>query len=98
MYKLITLTTLLLSSSVVLADNQDDLISGKDCGEVKEAIGYFLGVADYLFNEIEKIKFTDESEVAKKEKETELFEGAMAMSELAANYSTVYDVWCKSHN
>lgn len=77
------------------AENHE-LLDEKACKETKEGIGYFLGVADYLFKETEKNekKYVNEEEV-KKAKEKELWEGAIAFSLLAANYSTVYEVWCK---
>ena len=72
-----------------------DLLDEKACKETKEGIGYFLGVADYLFKENEKNNKTMQTEEERKANEKELFGGAIAFSQLAANYSTVYEVWCK---
>ena len=62
----------------------------EDCKKVKDGVGYSLGLADYLFKEIDKLKA--EGEEAKAD---EKFELAIKFSELAENYSTVYSVWCK---
>ena len=72
-----------------------DLLDEEACKETKEGIGYFLGVADYLFKENEKNNKAMQTEEERKANEKELFGGALAFSQLAANYSTVYDVWFK---
>ena len=95
MKKIVLIGVLLLSSGLTWADNNDQLLDEAACTETKEGVGYFLGVADYLFNEIEKQEHTTQTEGEKKAKEKELYEGAIAFSQLAANYSTVYKVWCK---
>ena len=95
MKKIVLIGVLLLSSGLTWADNNDQLLDEAACTETKEGVGYFLGVADYLFNEIEKQEYTRQTEEEKKAKEKELYEGAIAFSQLAANYSTVYKVWCK---
>ncbi len=95
MKKIVLIGVLLLGSGLTWADNNDPLLDEAACTETKEGIGYFLGVADYLFNEIEKQEYTTQTEEEKKAKEKELYEGAIAFSQLAANYSTVYNVWCK---
>jgi len=95
MKKIVLIGVLLLSSGLTWADNNDLLLDEAACTETKEGIGYFLGVADYLFNEIEKQEYTTQTEEEKKAKEKELYAGAIAFSQLAANYSTVYKVWCK---
>jgi len=82
-----------LTPFVFASDN--DLLDKKACQETKEGIGYFLGVADYLFKENEKNNKTTQTEEERKANEKELFGGAIAFSQLAANYSTVYEVWCK---
>jgi len=82
-----------LTPFVFASDN--DLLDEKACQETKEGIGYFLGVADYLFKENEKNNKTTQTEEERKANEKELFGGAIAFSQLAANYSTVYEVWCK---
>ena len=95
MKKIVLSVVFLLGSGLTWADNNDPLLDEAACTETKEGIGYFLGVADYLFNEIEKQEYTTQTEEEKKAKEKELYEGAIAFSQLAANYSTVYKVWCK---
>ena len=69
-------------------DHDDDLISKKDCKEIKQGIGELLGVADSFWKEIEK------GSAAGKEVDTSLYEGVAFYSQQAANYSVVYDVWC----
>ena len=96
MHKLIVVMLTILLSSTVIADDKQQLMNEKQCAEMKDGIGYFLGVADYLFKEIEKLEGMSGSKTEKKDTEKELWEGAMAMSQLSANYSTVYEVWCKS--
>tara|TARA_B100000029_G_scaffold11382_1_gene12169 strand:- start:2396 stop:2800 length:405 start_codon:yes stop_codon:yes gene_type:complete len=68
------------------------LISKQDCKEMKNGIGTFLYGADLLFNEAEELKKKTGSE---NEEYWEKMEGATWLSGLAANYSTIYDVWCK---
>ena len=72
-----------------------DLLDEEACKETKEGIGYFLGVADYLFKENEKNNTRMQTEEERKANEEELLGGAIAFYQLAANYSTVYEVWCK---
>ena len=94
MRKVILIAILSCSASFVFASGHD-LLDAKNCQETKEGIGYFLGVADYLFKESEKNNKTMQTEEERKANETELLGGAIAFSQLAANYSTVYEVWCK---
>ena len=94
MRKIILLTLLSCSASFVFA-SEHDLLDAEACKETKEGIGYLLGVADYFFKEIEKNNKAMQTEEERKANEKELFGGALAFSQLAANYSTVYDVWCK---
>ena len=94
MRKIILLTLLSCSASFVFA-SEHDLLDAEACKETKEGIGYFLGIADYLFKENEKNNKTMQTEEERKANEKELFGGAIAFSQLAANYSTVYEVWCK---
>ena len=63
-----------------------ELLDDKACKETKEGIGYFLGVADYLFKENEKNNTRMQTEEERKANEEELFGGAIAFSQLAANY------------
>ena len=94
MRKFLLMAILCFSAPFVLASGHD-LLDEEACKKTKEGIGYFLGVADYLFKETEKNNKTMQTEGEKKANEEELLGGAVAFSQLAANYSTVYEVWCK---
>ena len=94
MRKFLLMAILCFSAPFVLASGHD-LLDEEACKKTKEGIGYFLGVADYLFKETEKNNKTMQTEEEKKANEEELLGGAIAFSQLAANYSTVYEVWCK---
>ena len=94
MRKFLLMAILCFSAPFVLASGHD-LLDEEACKKTKEGIGYFLGVADYLFKETEKNNKTMQTEEEKKANEEELLGGAVAFSQLAANYSTVYEVWCK---
>ncbi len=94
MRKFLLMASLCFSAPFVLASGHD-LLDEEACKKTKEGIGYFLGVADYLFKETEKNNKTMQTEEEKKANEEELLGGAIAFSQLAANYSTVYEVWCK---
>ena len=94
MRKIVLIAILSCSTSFVFASDHD-LLDAEACKETKEGIGYFLGIADYLFKETEKNNKTRQTEEERKANEKELFSGAVAFSQLAANYSTVYEVWCK---
>lgn len=96
MSNLIAVILAISLSSTVIADDKHQLMNEKQCADMKDGIGYFLGVADYLFKEIEKLEGMSGSENEKEGTEKELWEGALAMSQVSANYSTVYEVWCKS--
>lgn len=96
MGNLIAVILTILLSSTVIADDKHQLMNEKQCADMKDGIGYFLGVADYLFKEIKKLEGMSGSENEKEGTEKELWEGALAMSQVSANYSTVYEVWCKS--
>ena len=74
---------------------EGSLMSKKECEETKSGIRDVLGIADYLFKENEKNNSLKQSEEKRKLKEEELLGGAIAFSQIAANYSIVYDVWCK---
>ena len=60
------------------------LLNFKECKETKDAVGKLLMLADSSWKEIENNPENKE-EWAK----------AGFLAELSANYSTVYDVWCK---
>ena len=94
MKNIILATALCFSTPFVFASGHD-LLDKEACKETKEGIGYFLGVADYLFKENEKNNTRMQTEEERKANEEELLSGAIAFSQLAANYSTVYEVWCK---
>ncbi len=59
------------------------LMNENECSEMKEGITGLLIVADYYWKEVEK-----DSE------NKELYEVLAFYSQQAANYSTIYDVWC----
>ena len=62
MSKLIPVILAILLSSTVIADDKHQLMNEKQCADMKDGIGYFLGVADYLFKEIEKLEGMSGSE------------------------------------
>ena len=95
MRKTILTAILCCSTSFVFASDHD-LLDAEACNETKEGIGYFLGIADYLFKENEKNNNKMQTEEERKANEKELLGGAISFSQLAANYSTVYEVWCKN--
>ena len=66
------------------------LLDSQDCKDTKDGVGHLLFMADELFDEI-KTYGDDKSKTWNKEK----WGKAAFFSELAANYSTVYQVWCK---
>lgn len=86
---------LLLPGSMVWAGgHKDSLLNESNCEEMKQGIGAFMGIADYLFKEIEKNNAKDQPENERKVAEKELYAAAGFMSQQAANYSIIYDVWC----
>ena len=93
MKKIIIAGFLILTSTPIFAES--DLLNKQQCDETKSGIGDVLAVADYLFKEIEKNNKAQQSEEERQSNEDELYMGAIAFSQIAANYSTVYDVWCK---
>ena len=95
MRKVILITILFCSTPFVFASDHD-LLDAEACKETKEGIGYLLGVADYFFKENEKNNKAMQTEEERKANEKELFDGAFAFSQLAANYSIVFEVWCKN--
>ena len=60
------------------------LLNFKECKETKDAVGELLLLADASWKEIEN-----------NPKNKEEWAKAGFLAELSANYSTVYDVWCK---
>ena len=93
MKHIIIILFFVLINNTVFAE--DSLMSIKECEETKSGIRDVLGIADYLFKENEKNNSLKQSEEKRKLKEEELLGGAIAFSQIAANYSIVYDVWCK---
>jgi len=65
-------------------NNPNHLLNFAECKEIKEGIGGILSMSGGIWKEIEK-----NPEDKKKWGEV------IALSDLAANQSTVYDVWCK---
>ena len=90
--KIIILTILLGLPGAAVFAGDHDLLDEQACNETKKGIGEALVIADYLFKEAEKI---DKEKPNNKEETEELFAAALAFSEIAENYSTVYAVWCK---
>ena len=68
MRKIILITLLSCSASFVFA-SEHDLLDAEACKETKEGIGYFLGIADYLFKENEKNNKTMQTEEERKANE-----------------------------
>jgi hypothetical protein len=90
--KIIILTILLGLPGAAVFAGDHDLLDEQACNKTKEGIGEALAIADYLFKEGEKL---DKEKPNNKKESRELFEAALAFSEIAENYSTVYAVWCK---
>ena len=86
MKKLTMLAMLFLITAPVLADghkNSNQLMNKDECSELKDGIAELLMISDYYWQELEK-------DAEKKE----LYEAIAFYSQQAANYSTIYDVWC----
>ena len=66
------------------ANHPNHLMDFKECKELKDGIGGLLGLSDGIWKEIE----------ANPENEEKWLEVAL-VADLAANYSEVYDVFCK---
>ena len=101
MKNLLALVVIILISSNIFADhhkeedkpkreNPNHLMSFKSCMETKAGIGWFLSGAEEAFDDI-KVYGEEKDKSWNDEKWIE----AMALADLASNYSTVYDVWCK---
>ena len=65
-------------------NNPNYLMSFKECKEIKEGIGGLLALSEMAWKEIE---INPENEDAWLE--------ASLLADMAANYSTMYQVWCK---
>jgi len=72
---------------------QHYLLDGIDCKKVKDGVGSFLAVADDLLGEIKQ-----QGKEKNKKWQDKKWREASFFSNLAANYSTVYQVWCKNSN
>ena len=66
------------------SNNPNYLMSFKECNEIKEGIGGLLALSETAWKEIE---INVENEDAWLE--------ASFLADMAANYSTMYQVWCK---
>ena len=71
-------------------EHPNKLMSAKECMETKSGIGWFLGSADSVLKDIKQY-----GDLKDKSWNDEKWVEAIAMSSLAANYSEIYDVWCK---
>ena len=65
-------------------NNPNYLLSFKECKETKDGVGGLLALSDSLWKEIE----------ADPENEEKWMKVAI-LADMAANYSEIYDVWCK---
>ena len=102
MKKIVTIVLAIASTTMAFADHPKSepkqeydvgkhfLLDAQDCKDTKDGVGRMLFMADELFDEI-KAHGGDKSKKWNKEK----WGKAAFFSELAANYSTVYQVWCK---
>ena len=101
MKNLLALVVIISISSNIFADhhiegdkpkreNPNHLMSFNSCMETKAGIGWFMSAADEVFKDI-KVNGEEKDKSRNDEKWIE----AMALADLASNYSTVYDVWCK---
>ena len=101
MKNLLVLAILIFISSNIFADhhkegdkskrgNPNHLMSFKSCMETKAGIGWFLSGAEEAFDDIKEY-----GEEKDKSWNDEKWIEAMALADLASNYSTIYDVWCK---
>jgi len=66
------------------SNNPNYLMSFKECNEIKEGVGGLLALSETAWKEIE---INPENEDAWLE--------ASLLADMAANYSTMYQVWCK---
>ena len=67
-----------------MINHPNNLMSFKDCRDTKDGIADLLAYSESVWNQIEMDP----------ENEDKWLEVSF-LAELAANYSTVYDVWCK---
>lgn len=104
MKRYIYITSLLLAVGMISADDHKGedkkmekakshpnfLLTPKECKETKEAIGGLLLMSDQIWKEVEKHSEHNGKEWTEKE-----WAKASFVASTAADYSTVYDVWCK---
>ena len=104
MKRYIYITSLLLAVGMISADDHKGegkkmekakshpnfLLTPKECKETKEAIGGLLLMSDKVWKEVEKHSEHYGEEWTEKE-----WAKASFIASTAADYSTVYDVWCK---
>ncbi len=86
MKKLIIFATFCFVIPTASADehkNETTFMNKQECAELKDGIAELLMIVDYYWKEVEK-----DSE------NKDLYEAVAFYSQQAANYSTVYDVWC----
>ena len=86
MKRLMMIAAVFSMTTPVLADehkNSNQLMNIEECSELKNGIAELLMISDYYWQELEK-------DAEKKE----LYEAIAFYSQQAANYSTIYDVWC----
>ena len=67
-----------------LINHPNNLMSFKDCKDTKDGIAELLAYSESVWNQIEMVPENEEKWLE-----------VSFLAELAANYSTVYDVWCK---
>ena len=98
MKEFLLITSLFISSGVFADDhktsekpsmdrftnNPNYLLSFKECKETKDGVAGLLALSDSLWKEIK----------ANPENEEKWMEVAI-LADMAANYSEIYDVWCK---
>ena len=71
-------------------DHPNKLMSGKECIETRDGVAWFLSTAHNVFDEIKE--YGDMKDKAWNDRK---WAEAISLSDLASNYSTVYEVWCK---
>ena len=67
-----------------LINHPNNLMSFKDCKDTKDGIAELLAYSESVWNQTEMVPENEEKWLE-----------VSFLAELAANYSTVYDVWCK---
>ena len=71
-------------------DHPNKIMSGKECMETKAGVAWFLSAADNVFDEIKEY-----GDLKDKTWNDIKWAEAISLSNLASDYSIVYDVWCK---